>query len=321
MILREIRIDNIDFADQTFTYSGFTDLTALEQSIQEVGLIHPVFLQERAGTDKVRIVAGLKRLLALRNLEIRQVLAQVYEANENDDFELFRRHLFENASFRQFNDVERARIINKLIHQFQTPVAEVTRDFLPRLGLGINPKVIERYLPLVQLHEDIQAALAADVIGVEMATEIGRLPDHDQIFFFELCLKLKLGKNRQREILNLFQDLAKMSDSSLTAIAEKIQLEKILQEDVPTPVRTDRVKLALKQLRFPRLTEVEDHFKIILKKFKLPPQISLTPFPFFEENRFTVKFDFRNRAELEKLIAGLRRLAQNPALDDLENLT
>jgi len=217
--------------------------------------------------------------------------------------------------------VERARIIAKLIHQFQVPVAEVARDFLPRLGLGANPKVIERYLPLVQLPEDIQAVVAADVIGVEMATEIGRLPDGDQMLFFDLCLKLKLGKNRQRELLNLFHDLAKMSGTSLMAIAEKIQLEKILNEDVPTPIQTDRVKLALKQMRFPKLSEVEDHFKIILKKFKLPPQISLTPYPFFEENRFSVKFDFRNRAELEKMVAGLRRLAQNPALDDLENLT
>jgi ParB/RepB/Spo0J family partition protein len=321
MILRETPLDQIDFSDQTFTFSYFNSVTALEQSIQQVGLLHPVFLQERPGSESVRIVSGLKRLQALKNLGYRQVSAQIYDVREQDDFEIFRVHLSENASFRQFNEVERARIIDKLINPFQIPSAKVSRDFLPLIGLGTNPKVIERYLPLVRLPENIQSALAADVIGVEMATEMGRLAGADQTLFFNLCLNLKLGKNRQRELFNLFQDLARMSGSSLTGVAEKIQLEKILGEEIPTPVQTERVKLALKQLRFPRLTEVEENFKQILKKFKLPPQLSLAPYPFFEEAQFTIKFDFRDRAELEKRIAVLRRISQNPAIADLEKLT
>ena len=279
-------------------------------------------MQENPDSAFHRVVSGFQRLLALKNLEYKQVSAQIYTAGEKTDFELFQAHLSENASFRNFNDVERANIIDKLVNQFQLPELEVSRNYLPLIGLGTNPKVIRRYLPLVLLPDYIKEALATEVIGVEMASEIGRLSEVDQTFFFDLCLTLKLGKNRQKEFLHLFQDISGMFDDTLSGVANKIQLKKILSDDsVPTPVRTERVRMSLKRLRYPQLTEVEENFQQILKKFKLPPKMVLTPFPFFEEAQFTIKFDFQDRAELEKKIAALTQIAQNPAMEDLKNLT
>lgn len=113
-----------------------------------------------------------------------------------------------------------------------------------------------------------------------------------------------------------------MYDCPLAAVAEKIELEKILSDDtVPTPVQTDRVRTGLKRLRYPQLTKTEENFRIILKKFKLPPKMILTPYPFFEEAQFSLKFEFRNRDDLEKKIAALQRMADNPAFIELDQLT
>ncbi|MBN2088851.1 hypothetical protein JW964_04525, partial [candidate division KSB1 bacterium] len=88
-----------------------------------------------------------------------------------------------------------------------------------------------------------------------------------------------------------------------------------------TPVKTERARLLLRQARFPNLTKTEQEFKSITKEIKIPSAIKIIPFPFFEESKFTVTFDFQDRQELKKQIEALTKLLNNPAFEKLENLT
>ena len=207
------------------------------------------------------------------------------------------------------------------MRQFDVAEPEIIATYLPLLGLGANPKVLARYRKLVQLAPVIQTAVAEDFIGVELAARMNDLPPADMEMFYSLCQQLKLGKNRQREFFNLLHDLSRMKKSTFDELLKTIHFDQIFATDEPVSAKLERVRLGLRYLRFPRLTEIEEEFKNISKALKLPAKIKLTPYPYFEEARYTLQFDFDSRKTLERRLADLQKMMENPAFKDLENLT
>ncbi|MCI0512454.1 ParB N-terminal domain-containing protein [candidate division KSB1 bacterium] len=321
MILTTVPLETIDFSDHTFIFTYAPALTELEHSIRTVGILQPVILQTPAANGKHRIVSGYRRLLVAQNLHLEIVPAQLYQTTEKSDWDLFQLNFYENLGHRPFNTLEKAMIIHKLLQQFKIPAPQIVNHYLNLLGLGHNPKLLERYLPLLQLEAELQLALVHDTLGIDLALRLLSLTPADRLSFFQMIEYLRLGKNRQKEFLNLFYDISKSSGSSFQQVLTAIHFDPLKQnESTPTPLLMERVLLALRQLRYPQLTGVEQNFKQILKRLKLPPDITLTPPAYFEDTRFSIKFDFQNVTDYQRKIKFLTRLGQQPDLNALEHL-
>ncbi len=318
-----IFLSKIDLPDETFYYTfNPSEPGQLVASIKTVGLLNPITLIKRENQESFRLVHGLRRVKATQKLKIEQIFARIYDESELSAIDFFNLSLYENAVHRQFNAIEQGIIIDKLIRQFQVPLSQVEQVYLPLIGLGSNPKVIERYRSLLNLELALKDAIAEDFMGVDLALKLVELPELDRSFFLDFCLKLKTGKNRQKEFYNLFSDLAHISKKSFTEIAQNLKMDELIEDgSIETPVKTERVRLLLRQARFPNLTKTEQEFKAIIKEIKIPSTIKITPYPFFEESKFTVSFDFQNRQDLKKQIDALNRVLENPAFKKLENLT
>src|SRR5215471_5582935 len=100
MIVQEIKLETVDFADERFRMSYFRDHAAVRQSVAAVGLVNPPLLwQDREGAP-YRIICGYQRLLACRDLEQRQIPARVYRPEQLSPLAAFRMSLFDNLAVR-----------------------------------------------------------------------------------------------------------------------------------------------------------------------------------------------------------------------------
>ena len=64
---KKIRLSRINWQDKKFCTSYFSDLSELKQSISNIGILNPPFVQS-ISENEFRIVNGRRRLKALKEL-------------------------------------------------------------------------------------------------------------------------------------------------------------------------------------------------------------------------------------------------------------
>lgn len=131
-------------------------IRALARSIEENGLLSPLLLRRSAG-DGYTLIAGERRLRALRVLGRSWVDAIVMEADEADMRAL---SLIENIQREQLTFLEEAQAMRELLRE-----TGMTQDALAR-RLGRSPSSVANLLRLLRLPEAVRRA-----VGEEKLTE------------------------------------------------------------------------------------------------------------------------------------------------------
>lgn len=318
---QQINIGQINFIDWSYVVTFEPILTPLITSIKKVGLLNPPIL-ESTTDGRLRIVSGWKRIIALKHLNITDFNAQIYFSVDNSPcLELFLLNIYENSAIREFNVIEKANILQKLINIFKMPPQKILDDIFPLLELGRNPNTIDRYLPLVLLTDNLKIGLVEDTLSFETALELAKMTIEEAAVVSDLFFELKFGKNRQREFLILLKDIAAIYQMSVEQILEKNDIQIIIKDNSLTPaVKINRIKKILTQLRYPRFSQTEENFAQIRKTLKLPPDISLIPPDFFEGKKYRLELTFERQADLEKALQLLSTENRQQQFKKLENL-
>ncbi len=317
----KVHFSQIDFDDQSYIFTFEPLLSGLINSIKKIGLINPPIL-EQTSDNTYRIVTGLKRILALGQLKINQFPAKIYQSmNPAPTLDLFLLNFFENIGTRNLNEIEKSIILHKFIHLFQVSEESVISEFLPLLNHGANKAVLDRYLKLVYLKDNIRIAIVEEFISIDNALALLEMSLIERQSIFDLFQRLQLGKNNQKELLRLLREIAKISNQSIVQIVEDKEIQDILSnEKITSPRKIEHIKEVLKRMRYPLFSIVEMNFQNLKKDLKLPPNIILRPPPFFEGEKFTVELSFKNQAEFNKLIGILASIAEGNKLIKLEML-
>src|SRR4030067_786230 len=127
--VQKVLLQQINLSDQTFSVNFMPDLERLRHSIQEVGLIHPVFLRETS--TQYQIVSGFRRIFAFQELGYHEIDSRRFGEGELEDLSLFTVSLHENLTTRGFNSVEKAIVLEKLFDYFKIDPPVVIKEFLP----------------------------------------------------------------------------------------------------------------------------------------------------------------------------------------------
>lgn len=298
-----VPITDIDLSDDRYRITFQPQLEGLKTSIKEIGILHPPLLEQEI---RYRIVSGYKRILVAKEVGIREIKAHIYYQGEQQPDELFLLNLYENLGTRSLNHVEKAIAIHKLMNLCRATAA-VLQNFLPLLGLGSNPKVLEMYLSLTELEPQVQQLVADEVISVELAYRLARLSPSERLRYCDLVSQLRLGRNRQRQFLEWLHDLKLLQGKSIDSILRDPQIKGILDDEKTSPSeKTDRIQRVLRQRRYPIFTEVEERFLRLRKAMKLPPNISFNPPPYFEGRRYRLEFTFKDGQEFSRTVEVLR---------------
>jgi ParB-like chromosome segregation protein Spo0J len=313
-----IDINDIDLEDQQFIVTYRPQLQVLEPSIARLGVLTPVHLRHTATTGHLQLICGFKRLLACHNTARRHVPALIHDAAMLSAEQAFLLALHDNLGCRDFNAVEKGRILQRLRDDYGYDTAVLTQDICPLLSLPPRPDSLEMYGALVTLDDLLQQATAEARLPLETALWIGRQTANDRHILLALFGGLRVGRNRARELAAMIEDLCRRDTCSVSACLHKLGIDTILADTKPgEPQKIERIRQALQQARHPLLSAHQRHFRAALRELQLPPRIELQPPPYFEGDSYRVTFAFNSRQQLQQVARSLTAAAAHDSLNDL----
>ncbi len=314
--IQEIPIDRIDRSDETFSVNFLPDLQRLRSSIEAMGLIQPVLLRKRK--NGYQIVCGFRRVSVSCELRSGVIESRVLEEEEMDDLRFFSLSLQENLTTRGFNTVETAIALDKLVHRFGVDRARVIGDYLPLLSLEPHGKILDTYLSLARLEDEVKRYVLREEVSRSNIRKLSALAPDDRMILLSLLSSLRLGENRLREILSLLDEISRREGVAVKEIVERKPFQELLSQENLTPSqRAERVKKVLMDFRYPRMSRREEEFEAKKGELALPSFISLFHPPFFEGKGLRVQFQFETIVQYRTVLSTLSQLADKKEFEEL----
>ena len=312
----KIPLEQIDSLDETFSVNFMPDLQRLRSSIEEIGLIQPVLLKKKL--NGYQIISGFRRISVMKELGKSEIDSMLVEEKETDEFRLFSLSLHENLTTRGFNAVEKAIALDKLIGRFQIESSVVIKNFLPPLDLEPNEKILNTYLSLARMEDEMKQYVLREEVSRFNIRRVSALSSDDRRAFLFLASPLKLGENRLREILTLLEEISRRNRWRARDIVAQPEIQAILSQEELTPSqKTDRVKKVLMHLRYPKMHRLEEEFEKKRRDLNLPSRVLLHHPPFFEGKGLKVEFQFETMEEYRSLLGSLLNLADKEEFEEM----
>ena len=298
----------INFQDDTFRITTRTDVNDLLESIQYDGLITPPLLIKK-NSDFI-IVSGFRRIAACLKLDWNEITARILKP-EAGALDCLRLAIAENALQRSLNLIETSRCLQKL-SLFIANTRHLAES-ASSLGLPDNPSIIDKIKSLSLLPRPIQSSILADTISLAMAKELESLEADCAIAFTRLFDQLKIGLNKQKEIVTRVKEIARRDGLSMQEVMEdKCFIEIITHRDLDRGQKSRKLRSYLRQRRYPRIAEAEQKFEAHRKNISLGNDIKLIPPKEFEATTYGLHLTFTNLEHLKTLQTRLNKIIQQP---------
>ena len=314
--VQKIPLQQIDLSDETFSVSFMADLGRLRSSIEELGLIQPVLLREKR--DGYQIVSGFRRVSVFHELGNPEIESRVLEDRGADDFRLFSISLHENLTTRGFNTVEKAIALEKLVGRFRIDPIVVVKTFLPLLSLEPNEKILNTYLSLALMEDEVKRYVLKEEVSRFNIRIFSAFTPEERRAILSLISSLKLGENHLREMLTLLEEISRRDRCPVREIIGRPEIGVILSQRELTPSqRTERVRRVLMDFRFPTMRQCEEKFEKRRKELNLPFNVSLHHPPFFEGTGLRVEFQFKTVEEYRSVLSSLSLLPEKKEFEEM----
>ena len=326
--LEMVQLSQIDSNDRLFQISlPWLPLGELIRSIRRTGILSPLHLH-RLSPGEFRIISGFRRHTAAGRTGLQQV--PCFVTSNDDTLRLFRQALEDNLTSRALHPLEKGAAVSKLRRTFQVSDQLLLGQYLPLLGIPADRFHLQRYLNLASLPQSLQTAITKN-LQPETALKLPRWTNEEQDFFITLVSKFRLGKNKQRRLFSLLDEIRALlrnsafspdqSGSSVATIWHTSGAAQVEQnEGLPLPERYDQALGRLLQLRFPHLSEYETRYSALKAELKLPSQIQLHAPPYFEGSQIRVSFSAGNSEEFSSLMEKLREIGKSNELRKIFDL-
>ncbi len=141
------------------------------------------------------------------------------------------------------------------------------------------------------------------------------LSEKDGLALFLFIKDLGCGENHTKDLLDWVEEIA---------TRDECRFEDVLTGKTVSAARTVRgtrsdrlkaVKLALRKIRYPRLSRLEEDAKATIRALDLPRAIKVSFPEHFEGNGVTLTLKADNTADLEELVAQLQKLVAEGSFD------
>jgi len=313
--IEKIPFTEIDIEDETYRITTDSSTHVLQASIQRVGLLNPPVLRKK--TSGYAPVSGFRRIRACQKLGLESVDSRVLDA-KIPDIQCVMTAICENSSQRALNLIETSRASNML----SAYVADVSTRLriTSDLGLPDNPRYIAKVEKLSRLPINVQEAVVDESISLSMALALERMAPVDATILCNLFCDLKIGLNKQQEILTRINEISAREDISINALLNGPDLNSIrTNPDFDRTRKREAIRNYLKHRRYPNITKTEARFEALKRRLNLSQPIKLEPPSYFEGKDYTLKIQFSNLSELKAHTATLCDLVENPILEKIMN--
>ncbi len=314
--IQKVSLQQIDLSDETFSVNFMPDMERLRSSIHKVGLIQPVLLRETS--NRYQIVSGFRRISIFREMGYTEIDSRSYRENELDELGLFSVSIHENLTTRGFNTVEKAMTLEKLVYRLKIDPPVLIKEFLPLLDLETNEKILNTFLSLAKMEEDVKEYVLREKVSRSNLRRLAALSVEDRKAVLPLLTSLKLGENHLREMLTLLVEITKRDHSRVMEVVDHPELQAILSHpEFTSTQKTEKVKKVLLNLRYPRMSQLEEQFEKKKRDLTLPSNISLNHPPFFEGKGIRIGFQFQSIEEYQSILPSLVALTEKEEFKEM----
>jgi ParB/RepB/Spo0J family partition protein len=166
-----IPVDRI-ISESNRAHGGMGNIDILAESIARIGLQSPPLVVED-GAGNYRVVAGRRRVAAVRKLGLAEITARVID--ETGDEALSEIALSENVNRAEMHPLDEAELFKGLLARM------TVREIAARYDRSIP--AIQHRIRLCDLNDEVKAMYRDDVITLSSASLLASLPGEDQMKF------------------------------------------------------------------------------------------------------------------------------------------
>lgn len=318
MIPREVPLAAIDFENEIFRITEDLEVAEMNASLRAVGLMNPVVLLESPVPSRFKIICGFRRLHGLRNLGISTATARILTSKDGSQLGLFLMAIWDNLAHRRFSPLETARVLFTLKHTCGIENTVLVESYLPLLGLSPHIKVLQGHLRLHQLHPDLRRLLDAGQLTPSSAERLAGAAPEIQEGAAHIFGRIRLSASLQREVLDLAEDYAAKTGTSLAEVLRQPEVLAIVEDEVLSPFQKgEEIRSLLYCRRNPRISRARAQFNAERAALGLPGTVRVSADPFFESPRLRVEFDVSSAQAFRETVEALERSARKASLDRL----
>jgi ParB family transcriptional regulator, chromosome partitioning protein len=305
-----VKLSEVDASDHSFRITTQETVDDLMDSIGHVGVLNlPLLLEKK---PRYIILSGFRRIEACRRLDRFDVNARILDS-DTKKLECARYAITDNAFQRPLNLIEKSRSIRMLSNCFSDH-RRLSKE-MSILGVPCHESMIIKIKDICSFSKPLQNSILSESISLAVALELHKMSKDVEDGFVELFSVLKLGVNKQREILTLIKEISLREDIPMAEILEGLHLKRILNdEDLDKNQKIRKIRSHLKQRRFPAITRAERWFEEHRQNLKLGSGIKLIPPDNFESPTYFLNFSFKDLKELKHLKKIFDSLIKNPSL-------
>jgi hypothetical protein len=298
--VKNIFLSQIDFEAFDYSLSPERDVAPAEtlyKSIARHGILHLPIVRE-CNSDLHTIVAGRKRLLALRSLHTETACTCLVISRQVPEIDIFSLLLDEIQLTRPLTMVEKAIFLHKT-----TAIADarqIISEFLPRLGLAPHSFSLQQTLKLLDLEDPVLRCLHHGQISETVAHDLILMAARDRMALVAIIVSLRLSFSNQKKLLIMCRELAGRDNTSIATLLDNDEVQGILQhQDANPPQKTKNLMLWLSRRHMPRCGQAAEEFNRFITAMRLPQNASVEHTPFFEDDSMTLSITFPNRESLQ----------------------
>ena len=305
-----IELHRINAAASFYRITTTTDHDTLAASIASAGLVNPpIVISKDSG---ITVVSGHRRLAALSFLGATTAAVR-YLPDDLPETTLIKIAIAENAFQRQLNVVEQSRCYRLLSRHFKR--VDHQQELLRQLGLPANSAYINKVLPVVDMPEAIQFHLISGSLSLPIALKLSDLGKELGIRVAGLFDYLKIGLNKQRELIQLADEISRRDERSFEEVLWDRSVRAILKDEhKDRGLKIREIRRHLRQCRYPTITTFKERFMRYRDELALPPKVELRPPNDFEGADYELKVTFDEIDGLRKQLEQLLKLVDQPEL-------
>ena len=215
--------ERIYLEDKTFQVTTEAAIETLAAAIARLGVMHPpVLMAVDAG---YRVVSGFRRIAACKSLGYAEISARLLSP-DTDKLTCVQLAVAENSLQRPLNLIEQSRALVLLSGVYPDP--DDLRRAAGVLGLPDSFSAIQKLRQLSSLAPEIQEGVLLNVLSMAMALDLGQMEKSCGVGLSTLFGYLKLGLNKQREILTMIQEIAFREHLTVKDILNSPELQQIM---------------------------------------------------------------------------------------------
>jgi len=306
---KNIDPDALDLGDTTFNLRPFGPehpSAELTESIRQFGFLHPPLVQQQS-QNRYKILSGRKRIQAAIDMPAsknKKLLCLVVPRHAPVllVYSLLLHHALIGG---QLSIIEQANFFKKALQA--APEDEIL-PLLKPLGYKQYKHKVRELLDFLSLDKSVIACLHKGQIHPKNARKMLGLQPGDQQEIIRLISQFHMGGSKQQQLIHFSIELIMRRNQSLKEILKHrhdAQHTKIRENP---PQETTHLLNWLHDQCFPSLEIAENEFKQWVAELNLPPDISVSHTPYFEDNGVTASLSFDDFNALKNVLPEIKKL-------------